>query len=278
MELQPVYLLNSPYSITVPSLNGRGSWSSAINYSIYDVVSYHGSAYLATAASNNKQPDTQTSYWSLLTQGYANQGAWSSSTAYTIGDTVTYNGSTYSSITVSNTNNQPDTATSYWLLLAQGYPTQASPFIFAYNTGGQTVTNTGYPNWTTLTLDASNNSTFGSTRGGTYAPTFSSNTVTVHQSGLYTITSSAATSTSSQQIWSRLLVGGAVYYAGAGPSEASGPSAFYPSSSQVSITLYLASGTAIYTQVAIPQTGSISIKPSAGSVVYTYLSVAWVGA
>ena len=173
MELQPVYLLNSPYTITVPSLNPRGSWSSSTNYSIYDVVSYHGSAYIATAVSTNQQPDIQTSYWSLISQGYVSQGAWSSSTTYTIGDTVTYNGSSYTSITTGNTNNQPDTSASYWILIAQGYSSTPSPSIFAYQSSGQTITNSGYPNWTTLTLDSSNSSTFGSTRGGSYAPTLS---------------------------------------------------------------------------------------------------------
>ena len=283
MELQPVYLLNSPYNISVPSLNARGAWSSSTSYNIYDVVSYHGSAYIATGSSVNQQPDTQTSYWSLLTQGYANQGVWSSSTTYTIGDTVTYGGSTYSSIVTNNINKQPDISVSYWVLIAVGYPTTDSPFIFAYTASGQTITSSGYPNWTTLNLDSSDSSTFGSTRGGSFAPTFNSSTdtITVNQSGLYSITSSIATATAGQAIWSRLMIGGsspsAVFYASAGPSVASGTATFYPTSSQVSITKYLVSGATIYTTVAIPQTGSITIKSITGNVVYTYLSAAWVG-
>lgn len=44
----------------------RGAWSSGTTYSPYDVVSYLGSSYVAILAGTNHQPDTATSYWTLL--------------------------------------------------------------------------------------------------------------------------------------------------------------------------------------------------------------------
>lgn len=48
------------------------------------------------------------------------RGTWSSSTTYNIGDVVNFNGSSYTSIINNNINNQPDTSTADWQVLAQG--------------------------------------------------------------------------------------------------------------------------------------------------------------
>lgn len=49
-------------------LSWKGTWSSATSYAVNDAVYYSGSSYIAIATNTNKQPDTNTSQWSLLSQ------------------------------------------------------------------------------------------------------------------------------------------------------------------------------------------------------------------
>lgn len=136
------------------STNWRGTWASGTSYASNDAIAYNGSSYIATASSTNKQPDTNPSFWNLLAQAGATgatgptgptgatgstgptgatgstgaagangtsftwRNAWSNSTAYAVNDAVQYNGSSYVSIQA-GTNQQPDTATAYWSLMAQ---------------------------------------------------------------------------------------------------------------------------------------------------------------
>lgn len=108
-------------------LDWRGEWDLASAYSIADAVSFDGSSYIAIAASTNKQPDTNPSYWSLLTLSGADgvdgrsfiwKGAWSGAMAYSVDDVVSYQGTTYIAIQA-GTNKNPATQTSFWSVMAQ---------------------------------------------------------------------------------------------------------------------------------------------------------------
>lgn len=56
-----------PQGATGPAgLTFQGAWSNATSYAVNDAVSFGGSSYLATVASQGAEPDLSPSYWSLL--------------------------------------------------------------------------------------------------------------------------------------------------------------------------------------------------------------------
>jgi hypothetical protein len=58
----------TPIFVTMPSpraLVWRGAWNSATAYVVNDVVEYLGSSYLSIQNGTNRQPNTQTAYWTL---------------------------------------------------------------------------------------------------------------------------------------------------------------------------------------------------------------------
>ncbi len=63
--------------------------------------------------------------------GMTYQGTWDPSTAYATGAAVSYHGSTYISLVSANTENQPDTSSTQWGVLAQsGAPGPSGPVVF----------------------------------------------------------------------------------------------------------------------------------------------------
>jgi len=48
------------------SLNWRGAWANLTNYLVNDAVSYNGSSYVAVAANNNAQPNSNPTSWNLM--------------------------------------------------------------------------------------------------------------------------------------------------------------------------------------------------------------------
>ena len=123
-----------------------GSYNSGAGYAIGDVVSYLGSSYECIIAATVGDPVDFPSRWSLMAAagsagatgatgpagatgatgpqgtagGTANwRGAWSISTSYALDDAISYSGSSYVAI-LAGTGEEPDTATTYWQLVAQG--------------------------------------------------------------------------------------------------------------------------------------------------------------
>lgn len=95
----------------------KADWNSSTNYAAYDVVYYNGYSYVALQAGSNKNPKTQTAYWTKFSGGFSQPlGDWNAFDTYDIGDIVTSNGSTYYSIQAGT--NKAVTNTAYWVVLA----------------------------------------------------------------------------------------------------------------------------------------------------------------
>ncbi len=50
------------------SFTWRSAWSAATAYTLHDAVSRNGSSYMAIQAGTNKDPETQTTFWTLMAQ------------------------------------------------------------------------------------------------------------------------------------------------------------------------------------------------------------------
>ena len=96
-----------------------GNYSSGTAYSINSVVRYNNSLYVyINASTSTGNVPTNTTYWSLMLQGFNFENAWSVSTEYQINDIVTFGPKTYRALS-SQTGNDPSNAT-YWEILTSG--------------------------------------------------------------------------------------------------------------------------------------------------------------
>ena len=97
----------------------QGTYNPATEYETNDVVKYGGNVYVyinATASTGNVP--TNTTFWSLMVEGFKFQGSWSGSTAYKVGDAVAFGGTIYLAV-ADNTNQQPPNLT-YWSKFIEG--------------------------------------------------------------------------------------------------------------------------------------------------------------
>ena len=60
-----------------PGTNWKGDWSPAINYAVYDEVSYSGSSYVAAQPSKGIPPDNDPSKWNIAAQAASPQTVFS---------------------------------------------------------------------------------------------------------------------------------------------------------------------------------------------------------
>ncbi len=142
-----------------------GNWQAGVTYERNDIVKYGGNIYVYTyALSTSGFLPTNTTYWSLMVEGFKFVGEWSSTTAYKIGDGITHGGKVYIAHT-DNTNQIPPN-TNYWSQFADGiqyegtYSNTAtyqkndivvygnSVYLAKANTTGNLPSNTSY--WDTL--------------------------------------------------------------------------------------------------------------------------------
>ena len=49
-------------------MNWQGTWIGVTAYAVNDAVAYNGSSYIAIQAGSNQEPDTSSSFWTLLAQ------------------------------------------------------------------------------------------------------------------------------------------------------------------------------------------------------------------
>ena len=101
--------------------NYRSAFNNNTSYNPYDVVTYDGASYVATAASNgpnNPPPNQNPSAWNPVTSGFNLTGAWNQTQSYYPDDVATFNGSTYVA-TAQNQNQEPDQNPNSWNLMAQ---------------------------------------------------------------------------------------------------------------------------------------------------------------
>jgi hypothetical protein len=117
------------WAIMVSGTEYRGSWDSAEEYELGQIVSYGGKVYIAVQSVNlNQNPVTATSYWSVFVDGIQYEGTYSGSTAYQKGDVVKYGGAVY--IAKSNTTGTLPSVTGTWDILIYGVEYKG-----AYNSG-----------------------------------------------------------------------------------------------------------------------------------------------
>jgi hypothetical protein len=137
--------------------NSTFNWPKPMNMAVGDKI-------IASASANSSIVCDYGAYENSATPaavGFTGRGAWSSGSTYAINDVVTVSGSSYLAIQAS-TNQNPTTATSFWMLLASKGDTGASGTGTVNSvTGGTgltggTITTTG-----TLAIDTSVVATLG---------------------------------------------------------------------------------------------------------------------
>lgn len=90
------------------------AWSASINYSLGDVVYHSGTSdwYRCIKANSNQTPSGSSSYWAN-TPSYST--IWDSGKQYSQYDTVYHHGAWYLSLQDTNVDQNPSTATTYWI-------------------------------------------------------------------------------------------------------------------------------------------------------------------
>ena len=96
-----------------------GNYGSGTAYSVNSVVRYNNSLYVyINASTTTGNVPTNTTYWSLMLQGFNFENAWSVATEYQINDIVTFGPKTYRALST-QTGNDPSDAT-YWEIFTSG--------------------------------------------------------------------------------------------------------------------------------------------------------------
>ena len=201
------------FSIFVNGFQFEGSWSSATEYQIGDVVTYGGYTYTAvqnSGASSPKTPSTQTAYWKVFTSGLIYAGEWNSATAYKVGNVVTLGGYTYAASVDNSTQTLTITGTT---ISSDGTrPNQITtsgdtsvllvnlPITFASAVGGLSNTATYYVR---TIVDSTHFTVSASTSNGTPGTVFAITSTTSGQS----ITATANSNPSVFSGWSKLSSG-----------------------------------------------------------------------
>lgn len=90
----------------LPGFIYEGVWASNVTYQPGDTVQYGGYAYVSNTQNNlGNVPSTDSTDWTLFTQGYEFKQDWSGSTAYKVGDVVRYHGHLFEAIADNNGQN-----------------------------------------------------------------------------------------------------------------------------------------------------------------------------
>lgn len=116
------------FQLFAGGLEFLNTYSTTVNYSIGDIVTYGGYSYVAQLNNINQQPNINTSAWSVLTTGYTAVGVYNPATKYEPGQVVNYGAYTYVN-KVESTGILPSNG-SYWTLVSKGQEYQG-----IYNSG-----------------------------------------------------------------------------------------------------------------------------------------------
>lgn len=160
--------------------NSTYEWPKPINMAVGDKIIASASANSSIVADYGVYENSATP----AAVGFTGRGAWSGATAYVVNDVVSYNSNSYLAIQA-GTNQQPDTQTAYWMLLAaQGaagagdVTTDTDQTLTGSKRGAVTAANTG-----SFDMNAANN--FSCTPTGGVTLTFTN--ITAGQSGFITL-------------------------------------------------------------------------------------------
>ena len=212
-------------------------------------------------------------------------GNWSSSHTYAMGDVVSYNGCSFVSIVNANLNNTPVVtgSTSYWQLIASGFPTTVSgdlsgsayaptlaaqPYLFAQARTTQSLSaNTS----TAVVFSGNISGVAGSTVRGTNYPTVSGgNTFTINRAGMYNIeyAVTALASVTSGTLITSLTAGGILY------KGSSNTNTTTYGTSMGHLQVALASGNTVQVNATASTASTVQMySTSFGAVVQTYITI-----
>lgn len=267
---------------SVASLAATLEWDVARAYGTDDLVYYGGYFWKALQASTGETP-AENAYWTVYKgekgdtgdtgptgpQGPEGSGVqWDSSKTYDANDIVAYNGVLYISLQGSNTNQQPDTATTYWSeYLNSSVPT--TPYLHAatsslsQNAADRTET---VIQWNWVLTDT--HSAFDT---GTYE-------YEIPEDGLYhidaSVLSSAVTFAAGEYWVVRILVNGNILAIGDRTESAASVTTY--AQAQASKTLSLSQGDLVSVAVYHTQGGSVAIYSGTDPEEYNYFTVARV--
>ena len=159
------------FDVLLEGQKNVGNWqSSGQVYKTGEVVRYGARSYICLISHDQTETPsvgtsfvpTDTTYWSLLNKGLDYTGSWVGGTNYKLDDVVEYSGTSYVCIQAHSTTQQPNTATTYWSILAQGdisSPMTTTGDMIYRNSGGSIVrlpvgasgsflvVNNGIPSW-----------------------------------------------------------------------------------------------------------------------------------
>lgn len=138
-----------------------GEYDSGTTYEINDVVKYGGNVYVYTyGLKTSGNAPTNTTFWSLMVEGFTFEGVYAAENTYQIGDVVSYGGSVYIATTLTQGNEPTNTA--YWSTFVDGIQWEGtynnatayqendvvvyggSTYIATQDTTGNVPTNTTY--------------------------------------------------------------------------------------------------------------------------------------
>lgn len=106
------------WELIVDGISYLGTYNSATDYEVGDIVNYGGILYIAVDDTNDNAP-TNTSYWSVFLEGIKYLGEYSASTSYRKNEVVVYDGSSWI-CTLDTVGNAPADPSSFWDILAPG--------------------------------------------------------------------------------------------------------------------------------------------------------------
>lgn len=109
----------SNWTLYVPGVSFRGTWTSSTQYYINDLVKYGADILICTTANNDSS--FTLAKWSVFVQGLEFVNTYNSSSTYILGDVVTYGGYSYTAIQNVPSNQTPSTSPSYWAVFTTGY-------------------------------------------------------------------------------------------------------------------------------------------------------------
>ena len=96
-----------------------GEYDAATEYEMNDIVKYGGNVYVyANVTKTTGNQPTNTTYWTLMVEGFKFRQVYDAATQYRVGDGVTYGGKVY--ICIADTQGNNPTNATYWSQFADG--------------------------------------------------------------------------------------------------------------------------------------------------------------
>lgn len=124
LNAPPSASINTNWDVLTTGFKVIGEWNSSTTYTPGNVVQYGGNTYVANVQNSNSKPPSSQVNWSLVQTGIKWRGSWSALNDYKVGEIAFKNASSYINIqeysVAVDGAKDPETASAYWELFAQG--------------------------------------------------------------------------------------------------------------------------------------------------------------